>query len=354
MYKRVKLNDIYENYIVFRELNPVKKSLPQFDEIRSKLGFSYLPRKKENPPDYVKALSYIFQSIRPFQKILYIGDTEMSDGGVIKAFTELGTYQVAGIITQEKKENKVEFEENIVKNTKWSNLKHILEEIKDIGFHIDYSTVVVIDIDKTFIGARGRNDKAIDNARMDAVISIAKKIFPSFDRGNFSQIYSKINTKKFYSLTNDNQDIVSIASIIIYSGAIDLRQFEKDFELGMIKGPLSLFKRCRIKNELLKNIVASIRKNIEMGNPTPFPTFRKEEFRSTIGRMDFLTDDVSEERLLKEEIMATKEVYEIGEIAKMNRAVVFGVSDKPTLSSVPETHSFLKPIYEEMMKLYPI
>ena len=354
MYKRAKLNDIYEDYIVFRELNPIKKSLPQFNEIQSKLGFSHLPRKKENPLDYVKALSYIFQSVRPFQKILYIGDTNMSDGGVIKAFTALRTYQIVGIITQEEKENKIEFEGNIVKSTKWMNMKHILKMVEDNGFHIDYNTVVIIDIDKTFIGARGRNDKAIDNARMDAIISIAKKIFPSFDRETFSQIYSTINAKKFYPLTNDNQDIVSIISIVIYSGAISLKQFEKAFELGIIKNPISFFGSCKIKNELLENIVENVKNNIKMKNPTPFPTFRNEEFKSTIERMDFLTDNTPKEKLLKEEIMITKEVYEVGEIAKMNKAVVFGVSDKPILSSVPKVYSLLKPIYEKETKLYPV
>jgi hypothetical protein len=345
MYRRGKLNTIFEDNIVFRELNPINKALPQFEEIKQVLHLDTLPRKKDIL--YAKVLSYIFKSMRDFKKILYIGDTLMSDGSVIRNLAQNREFQVAGIITREGEKEKLESDGEILLNTRWQKLPDAVKILENSGFSIDKKTVLVIDIDKTAIGARGRNDGAIDRARMDAIFQIASDIFGSIDRKNFFGIYSRVNRKDLFHITADNQDIVSIVSILVYGGAINFSQLEE------LHNGEEVLRKC-IKNTggRLKDVTLSVYKNIKNGNPTPFPMFRKAEFEKTIKRMDFLSDDVSVSDLLTKEITTTEEVFDCATRAKDRGGLVFGVSDKPALSTIPCPDTDLPPIYEKEMKIF--
>ena len=51
------------------------------------------------------------------------------------------------------------------------------------GAALDARTAVIVDIDKTALGARGRNDKSIDHARITAIeATLAEAIGPAFDQ----------------------------------------------------------------------------------------------------------------------------------------------------------------------------
>ena len=72
----------------------------------------------------------------------------------------------------------------------------------------------------------------------------------------------------------------------------------------------------------------------------------------TIARADFLPDETPIAKLLSEEITITGEVYHLALMLKKRGVVVFGVSDKPALSTMPEEGSGLLPVYEKTMKIY--
>ncbi len=346
MYKRGKLSDIFGRRIVFRELNPVDRDLPQFSEIKKVFSLKRLPRKKD--AEYAKALSYIFSKAGSFKKVFYIGDTLMSDASVIENFANLSIYEVFGVITREGELDGFSEKKHFVVSGSWSALGDVISVFEKKHFAIDEETVLVIDIDKTAIGVRGRNDSAIDKARLDAIKELASEIFGNIDEEKFSAAYECANRKEFFYITEDNQDIVSLLSFFIYDGVVS----ETDLKSGKFKNALHLIETVSPGNTLLKGISLKVLENIKNGNPTAFPEFRRKEFLKTIARTDFLPDETPLSDLLLEEILITGEVYDAALYAKKRGALVFGVSDKPALSTMPQKGEGLPPVYKKTMKIY--
>ena len=315
-------------------------------ETKKALKLTELPRKKDIL--YARALGYILKKIGNFKRILYLGDTPMSDGSVIRNFKENREFETYGIITREEGNEIIQKKENFIFNTRWKNLYKALVKTESLGFTMDKNTVLIIDIDKTAIGARGRNDKSIDKARMDAILQITENIFGNLNRKKFFEIYDRVNTKSFFPITGDNQDIISIVSIVIYNGTVGFDMLEN------AKDAADFLKKSLVGINInkLKQIVEETYQNVTKGNPTAFPLFRKTEFEKTISRTDFLDDNTPVEYLLSEEIMMTKEVLDIALQAKEKGALVFGVSDKPALSTIPEQGMNMPPIYEKEMKIF--
>lgn len=349
MYKRDFLNTLFEDYIIFRELNIVKNSLPNFEFISKVLNLNSLPRKKDK--EYVKVLSYLIDSIGEFRKIIYLGDTFLNDKSVVENLTSLNKYEVLGIITEGKGEKRKE--NNILINDRWENLYNIFD---DLNIKFDKFTFLIVDIDKTIIGARGRNDNSIVKARFDAIKELANEIIGSYDEKRFFEIYQKLNEREYQSFTEDNQDIVTLLTILFY---LDLYQFDKflyEFKKNIHSDKLIFFKNV-LENtkenlkfiEILKKCIS----RMEQNDQTPFIEFRYKEFETTIKRMDFLTDDTPQDILLEEEIMITKEVYEILLDAKDRGASILGLSDKPEASSFPKNSVKLPSLHLKIMKIFP-
>lgn len=348
MYKRDFLNTLFEDYIIFRELNIVKEGLPKFDEIKSSLNLKLLPRKKDK--DYVRVLSYLIDLIGDFKKIVYLGDTFLNDKSVIENLTSLNRYEVFGIITEGK--GKKEKIGNIILNDRWEDL---IEVFKELNIEIDKDTLFIVDIDKTLIGARGRNDFSIDKARFDAIKEISKDLIGDYDERKFFEIYKILNDKKFHNFTEDNQDIVTLLTIIFYLGLYDFQEFIEEYESGKKIDKLNFFKEILEKSNKNLNFYKVLERctlRIENGDPTPFLEFRYKEFESTIKRMDFLSDYENIKTLLEEEIMITKEVYDLLIFSKEKGALLFGLSDKPEASTFPQKGCNLPPIYLKKMKIF--
>ena len=344
LYRRGRLSDFFENNIVFRELEPVNKNLPGFSVLKGKLGLSVLPRKKDK--EYIKVLSEMFRAAGSFSKIIYIGDTLMSDLSVINNFAKSGLFKTIGIITREGEVDGFEENENYIFSGSWANLPDVLVHIENKFFSVDKSTVVIIDIDKTVIGARGRNEKAIDRARMDAIFMLAKRAFRDISAEEFLSVYNKVNKREFFSITEDNQDFVSILSMLVYGGVLSLA------DLRNARSISNLLMGVETKNPVILEYAETVLQNVKAQNPTAFPQFRKAEFEKTIARADFIQDKTPVETLLSEEITITGEVYDAALDLKSRGTLVFGVSDKPALSSIPQEGSTLPPIYEKDMKIY--
>ncbi|BAL80665.1 hypothetical protein [Caldisericum exile] len=340
MFKRGNLNDIFNDYIVFRELNPVRRSLPNFEMLKDKLGLQTLPRKKDK--DYAIVLSEILKSAMDFSNIIYLGDTFLSDLTVIKNLKELG-FDVFGVITDEEAKNTNSPHGYVVFNDSWSKVKDLVfDKISD-------KTILVIDIDKTAIGAHGRNHLPIDKARTDAIVSLAETIFEKhFDTAeeeNFLKLYKSIHTKDLLHFTQDNQDIVSIVALIIYSNAISFDEFLRRANTISFE---EFIEGINVSG-LIQGLVQEVKDNVIKKSPTLFPTFRKIELEKTLARMDYLPSDTPLETLFSEEILITGEVFEIGTYVLSKGAIVFGVSDKPEIASFSEDKS----IFTKVMKIYP-
>jgi hypothetical protein len=349
MYLRTNLNSIFEDLIIFRELNVIKKDFPKFEKLKEILYLEKLPRKKDK--DYALFLSYIIDYVGDFNKVIYIGDTFLNDKSVIENLSKLNKYEVYGIITEGK--GKLKKEDNIVINNYWENLKYIFNEL---NINFDKKTFIIADIDKTLIGARGRNDLSIDKARFDAIREVSKKYIKDFNEELFFSIYKFLNRKEFHIFTEDNQDIVTLLAIAFNLNLYSFKKFIYEFENGIWKDKISFFERVlylnRDRNEFIEIIKECLYK-MKNDDPTPFLEFRYKEFEATIKRIDFLSDETETEKLLSEEILITKEVYQILIEGKENGSTIFGLSDKPEASTMPKENSKLPPIYKKKFKIFP-
>lgn len=77
---------------------------------------------------------------------------------------------------------------------RWSAVAEWVQSLKQQGFHLDANTAVIIDIDKTTIGARGRNDKVIDRARLAGIYRTMDSVLGAdFDQALYEQHYNGLN-----------------------------------------------------------------------------------------------------------------------------------------------------------------
>ena len=77
---------------------------------------------------------------------------------------------------------------------RWSALSDFVSRATSQGATLDGSTAVIVDIDKTALGARGRNDRAIDGARLAAMEAmLAEVLGASYDPGLFHEVYRQLN-----------------------------------------------------------------------------------------------------------------------------------------------------------------
>ncbi len=224
---------------------------------------------------------------------------------------------------------------------RWSALAPFAQFCEEHGVPIGSGTAVIVDLDKTAIGARGRNAHVIDGARVAAVRqTVAAMLGSDFDPEQFKAAYSRLNQVEFHPFTGDNQDYLAYLSLVLGAGVFELEtvvtavQAEK---LATFREFIdSVNARRRTLSPHLKEIHDEIYERVLAGDPTPFKAFRRNEYQTTVARFGQLPDDTPVETLLEEEIVITQEVREQALAWKDRGALLFGLSDKPDEASIPE------------------
>ena len=116
--------------------------------------------------------------------------------------------------------------EGLYQANRWAMLLDFLKQVRAEGGALDAGTVVIVDIDKTALGARGRNDKSIDRARMAAMeATLRDAVGPSFNQDDFRQAYAVLNAPRYHPFTADNQDNVAYICLMISAGMIEMDEF---------------------------------------------------------------------------------------------------------------------------------
>jgi hypothetical protein len=215
---------------------------------------------------------------------------------------------------------------------------------------IGRGTVVIVDIDKTALGARGRNHRPIDAARTAAVLRTAQAIRGKpVNRALLVAAYNHFNQPEFHTFTTDNQDFLAYLALIVEAGWSSIEKLR----LAVARGRLGSF------GDLLNSVSAtadrlpiSLRRvhddvvmAVEMGDPTPFKDFRRAEFRETVDRMAPTENRSDVSRLLQTRLTLTAEVWNTVKNWRDRGATLFGLSDKPDEASFPspelETEGYL-------------
>lgn len=367
MIPRMRLSDFLGDLVTYRNLEPADGRLRGLSAIHGELGLpaGHIPRKAE--PDFAAVIVNLLrqaQSLRGathlLERLLYIGDTRMNDGTAAK---NLGRYfPLRAFIGQDQPEEplRVETHEELTVANRWAALGGFLQTVQEQGFTLDESMAVIFDLDKTAFGARGRNDKPIDQARVDAVRdTVLSTLGEGFRIEIFRPIYDELHKPAYHSFTADNQDYLVYISLMASAGVCDLDALLADLRMKRLTTfeefvALCEARLCRGDFAALRPIHEEVACNMRRGDPTPFKSFRYREYECTVARMDALPDDTPRERLLAEEIMITHEVAEAALELRRRGVLLFGLTDKPDEASLPRPELAQKghlPLHRVMMKV---
>ena len=347
---RTTIAEFLEDLVVYRNLEPMDERLPRFAEVAERMGLppSPVPRKAE--PAYGQAMAELLCQARgldephaPLRRLLFLGDTRLNDSTAFRNIKAAGGWTGWAFIASEDLSSppRTEIEEDLFLANRWRALDEFFHFLKGQGCPLDEGTAAIIDLDKTAIGARGRNHSVIDRARVEAVRRTVEGLLGDrFDPAAFQEAYDELNQVGHHPFTADNQDYVAYICLMVSAGAYGFRELLDDLAAGR----MSTFRQFiesveerlrRAPDPQLAPIHDAIYANVRAGDPTPFKPFRYEEYRRTVARMGYLSDEASWEQLLAEEIVITQEVREAAYYLRERGVLLFGLSDKPDEASVP-------------------
>jgi hypothetical protein len=338
--------------LVYRNLEPMDERLPRFAELAARAGTNVpgVPRKTD--PDYARTMVELLNAARALdgsgpalRRLLYVGDTRMSDGiafqNLCRATSWLG---IAFIGAESRDPARVELVTEATSTlylaNRWGMLHDFEHYCRTQGFPIDAETAVVLDLDKTLLGARGRNDHVIDDARVQAVRQTVETLLGSaFDMVQFEASYNLLNRPEFHPFTVDNQDYLAYVCLILGSDLFTLEALVEEIRAGQLQtfdrfiGAVDA--RAAELPEQLQALHADICERVKAGDATPFKAFRYNEYRLTVSRMGHFGANAPASALLAREIVLTQELCAAAQRWRQQGALLFGLSDKPDEASLP-------------------
>jgi hypothetical protein len=208
------------------------------------------------------------------------------------------------------------------------------------GVRIQADTAVIFDLDKTSLGARGRNDKAIDRARTQAGKDTVRNILGvSFNETLFDESYQLFNQVNMHPFTTDNQDYLVYLSLLASAEIIKAEALVEFAIRGIWKDFKAFAETVNSQKATLPPEILPVQNDfyacLQKGDPTPFKSFRRQEYRNTIAAMQFDSSGEITTEDLENTIFITEEVRQFGLYCKDNGALLFGLSDKPDEASLP-------------------
>jgi hypothetical protein len=351
-YGRTSVHEFLGDLIVYRNLVPMDPRLPPLSRIRSEVGLppGVVPRK--SAPEYARVIVHLLQRARdlerpgvPIERLVYVGDTHLNDGTAFANICKAGGWPGLAFIGADREAPaRVEILEQqggrVYLANRWSALADFDRFCQWQGFAPDARAAVIVDLDKTALGARGRNDRAIDRARVEAVRrTVGTLLGEGFDPEGFQVAYDLLNQLEFHPFTSDNQDYLAYVCLILGSGLYALYPLVDDVRAGKLVSFRQFIAEVDERaDELptdLRAIHAGIYAHVCDGDPTPFKTFRYNEYLTTVGSMGQQDDSAPVADLLVYEIVITQEVRAMALNWRGRGALLFGLSDKPDEASVP-------------------
>jgi hypothetical protein len=353
IFGRVSISEYLGDWVVYRNLAPADPRLPGLEDLRHEVDLSphQIPRKREAA--YAQVISRLLRAAQqlrgvaaPIRRVLFVGDTLLLDGTAFTNICQAGAWPgLAFIGSENTRPAEVKIAPNQAGQTlyqanRWQALGDFDRYAAAQDFPVDESTAVIVDIDKTALGARGRNGHVIDAARVQAVqATVAGLLASAFDPDAFRTAYNLLNQPEFHPFTTDNQDYLAYLCLILGSGLYQLDEVVAGIRagrLGTFEDFIAGIDSCA--GSLTPNlwaIHADIYANVRRGDPTPFKSFRRNEYRTTIRCFGGLPDDAPLQTLLDEEILVTQEVRAMALEWRQRGGLLFGMSDKPDEGATP-------------------
>jgi hypothetical protein len=352
-YGKTTISEFLGDRVVYRNLNPVDERLPGLDELRAEVGLldGRIPRKSE--PDYAQVIVRLLRRARALdapgvaiKRLLFVGDTRLNDGTAFANICQAGNWPgIAFIGAENDKSPQVEIAptatgETLYLANRWGAMADFDAYLAEQGFVVDASTAVVIDLDKTSLGARGRNDGTINKARVTAVFNtVADLLGDDFNAAQFQADYDRLNQVEYHPFTTDNQDYLAYICLIFGTGLTSTDAVAEAVGNGRLTNFAQFIDQINAQADqlpaALRPIHQDIYANVQAGDPTPFKVFRGNEYLTTIASMGHQADDAPVEVLLANEILITQEVRAQALAWQARGALTFALSDKPDEASLP-------------------
>lgn len=334
------LSDLLGDYVAYRKLSPADPRLPGLQDIRPGTP----PRKGE--PAYAQVVAPILQAARAInspaelRRMIVIGDTQRSDLGLFETLRTHMGWQGRAFIADEQAGAAplMRWESAIAFANAWVAMHAFQAALEADEFRVDESTVVILDIDKTMLGARGRNHVLIDSSRMRALqAAVAATLGTSFEQELFTQSYKALDQARYHPLTEDNQDYLAYLCVMLCAGGLNMQDTEAllehrerlDAALTLIDGRLDTLK------PQIQSFHHAMSSRIRSGDLTPFKDFRQREYRETLALMRPAEVSADAAQLVREQLVFTAEVWEVARIWQQRGALLFGLSDKPDEAAFP-------------------
>jgi len=322
--------DLTGDAVIYRDLEPCDPALPRLAELRARLGLPAGPPPRKRDATYariVRALADTLQAARgsgPLTTMAVIGDTD-NDRLLAEHLRQSGSLPTYAFIGEDRPvaAESLVWHGDTANATRWHLIHAWAAELDWRG--VDWArTAVLIDIDKTLLGPRGRSDGAIDDARAEGALAVAARLVPDLDVALFRRIYAELCRREWHPFTLDNQDYVVATALLIATGATTLETLRERIENGSLEGfaPFLAFVEPGV-HPALAPLHAELRTLVAQGDPTPFKAFRRAELTATLARM-------ADGRLT-----LCGDVYHLCWNLGQRGALLLAASDKPAESAMP-------------------
>jgi hypothetical protein len=351
-YGLTSIHEFLGDRLVYRNLSPLDPALPSLSDIRRLVGLPEGSTPRKSSPEYARAVVEFLRYARrldapdaSIKRLIYLGDTRMNDGTAFANLCRAGNWPGLAFIGDEKGEPAplmiTEWEgQTLCLANYWAALYELDAVARQRGFALDEHTALVIDLDKTALGARGRNDHVIDRARVLALQqTVEGALGDTFDPETFRAAYDRLNRPEYHPFTADNQDYLAYICLILGSGQYSLETLETEVKSGRLTTFAQFIARVDSQADSLpaslRDIHASVYQYVLWGDPTPFKTFRYNEYCATVEKMGYLGENVPAQELIKEELVITQEVRWLASEWQAQGVLLFGLSDKPDEAALP-------------------
>jgi hypothetical protein len=349
MSAKASIYDLVGDLVLYRNLDPADSRVPGFSEAWAEMGFTGPTRPRKQDTAFAQALAWFLRRGRALEapetelaEIVYLGDTAMADSNAFRNLRNVSGWQGGAFIGAERDEElTVSIQDGVYVANRWSALAEFISWLAQNGAALDKHTAVIVDIDKTILGARGRNDASIDRARVFAVeATAAAALGPGFDQAAFRRAYTELNAAKYHPFTADNQDYLAYVCLMISARFTTLDALLADVAAGRLRTTGDFMNRVAAERDRLNDpAVAALHDDIYgrvlAGDPTPFKAFRQREYVETVRRMGQLPDDAPMAQRLREEVCLTQEVLEAARWLRRRGCLLMAVSDKPDEAAMP-------------------
>jgi hypothetical protein len=347
------LADFCDDLVVYRNLEPLDKRIHGLKTayLDMELRTDLIPRKQD--PAYARAATYFLTEIQRLRgekarlgEVLFLGDTLFNDSQAFKNIRQYSRWQGSCFICAERVEQEPSItvdDENVYNANRWALLAEWVRQLREQGFQLDQRTAVIVDIDKTALGAKGRNDKTIDRARLAGIFRTMDSVLGAdFNQVIFERDYAELNRAKYHPVTADNQDYLAYICMVLNTNLISLDEVKREVETDSLDNFEQFIRwvdsRMMINpaaGEALREVHEAVNASVRNGDPTPFKRFRRQEFISTMENMGQMPDTATVTELLAEEITLTEEVYQVANWLRARGCILLCLSDKPDEASMP-------------------